>query len=191
MLIEVCHITICATNRMHCMCDALLQLPKASFPVNIGVMADPGQTYNTSVMLDHLRATNPELVLLVGDFTYADEWLTLETRLPDGLKYTYQPKWDTWSRLFQPLLSHVPVIHTNGNHEIEQQPSGVRNTAYNYRFPTPQKSSEGITASLDTADRKPQRTAGSPRPYCPATLCEISVHVIRKLGNGAILGVCS
>eukprot|EP00878_Enallax_costatus_P047102 GHUV01057496.1.p1 GENE.GHUV01057496.1~~GHUV01057496.1.p1 ORF type:complete len:373 (+),score=76.41 GHUV01057496.1:799-1917(+) len=130
-------------------------LPKASFPVNIGVMADPGQTYNTSVMLDHLRATNPELVLLVGDFTYADEWLTLETRLPDGLKYTYQPKWDTWSRLFQPLLSHVPVIHTNGNHEIEQQPSGVRNTAYNYRFPTPQKSSEAPTTFTGTTKSNP------------------------------------
>lgn len=29
-----------------------------------------------------------------------------------------QPKWDQWGRLFEPLLSHVPFIHTNGNHEV-------------------------------------------------------------------------
>lgn len=65
-----------------------LQLPKPTFPINIGVMADPGQTYNTSVMLDHLRATTPELVLLVGDFTYADTWLTAETENPPKLTHT-------------------------------------------------------------------------------------------------------
>lgn len=27
--------------------------------------------------------------------------------------------------------------------QIEQLPSGVRNTAYNYRFPVPQKSKDG------------------------------------------------
>lgn len=66
-----------------------MQLPKPSFPLKIGVMADPGQTYNTSVMLDHLRATDPQLAILVGDFTYADEWLTAETRLPDELSGEY------------------------------------------------------------------------------------------------------
>jgi hypothetical protein len=25
-----------------------------------------------------------------------------------------QPKWDTWGRLFEPLLSHVPLMHTHG-----------------------------------------------------------------------------
>jgi hypothetical protein len=25
-----------------------------------------------------------------------------------------QPKWDTWGRLFEPLLSHVPLMPTHG-----------------------------------------------------------------------------
>lgn len=49
-----------------------------------------------------------------------------------------QPKWDTWGRLFEPLLAHVPLIHVNTNHEIEQQPSGKRDVSYNHRYPTPQ-----------------------------------------------------
>jgi hypothetical protein len=51
---------------------------------------------------------------------------------------TDQPKWDTWGRLFEPLLSHVPLLHTNGNHEIEPLANGDRDTSYNHRYPTPQ-----------------------------------------------------
>jgi hypothetical protein len=29
-----------------------------------------------------------------------------------------QPKWDSWGRLFERLLSRVPLIHTDGNHEV-------------------------------------------------------------------------
>jgi hypothetical protein len=51
---------------------------------------------------------------------------------------TDQPKWDTWGRLFEPLLSHVPLMHVNGNHEIEPLANGGRDTSYNHRYPTPQ-----------------------------------------------------
>lgn len=49
-----------------------------------------------------------------------------------------QPKWDTWGRLFEALLSHVPLLHVNGNHEIEPLANGDRDTSYNHRYPTPQ-----------------------------------------------------
>lgn len=64
---------------------------------------------------------------------------------------TDQPKWDTWSRLFEPLLSHVPFMHTNGNHEIEQQPSGEQQSAYNHCFPVPQKGPQGVCAGSQQA----------------------------------------
>ncbi|WIA11592.1 hypothetical protein OEZ85_011697 [Tetradesmus obliquus] len=115
------------------------KMPRASFPLRIGVMSDPGQTYNTSEMLQHLIASQPSLVMLGGDFTYADTWLKPDEHIPEEVQgpYSYQPKWDTWGRLFEPLLSRVPLIHTNGNHEIEALPDGRRNVAYNSRFPVP------------------------------------------------------
>jgi Calcineurin-like phosphoesterase len=58
---------------------------------------------------------------------------------------TYPPRWDTWQRLFQPLLSTVPTMTIPGNHEIEWLPGhpGYDNstallTAYNARLPAPQ-----------------------------------------------------
>jgi hypothetical protein len=51
---------------------------------------------------------------------------------------TDQPKWDSWGRLFEPLLSRTLLMHTNGNHEIEPLPDGRRDNAYNHRYPTPQ-----------------------------------------------------
>lgn len=46
--------------------------------------ADPGQTYNTSETLSRLIRSHPQLVLLLGDFTYADNWLDANTPIPDG-----------------------------------------------------------------------------------------------------------
>lgn len=36
--------------------------------------ADPGQTFNTSEVLKGLIASKPQLLLLGGDFSYADNW---------------------------------------------------------------------------------------------------------------------
>jgi hypothetical protein len=36
--------------------------------------ADPGQTYNTSQTLKRLIATDPQVLILLADFTYADNW---------------------------------------------------------------------------------------------------------------------
>jgi hypothetical protein len=39
----------------------------------MGVMADPGMTLNTTVMLDKMIRDAPDLVALIGDFVYAGE----------------------------------------------------------------------------------------------------------------------
>lgn len=44
--------------------------------------------------------------------------------LPVSALLTDQPKWDTFGRLLQPLLSRVPLIHTDGNHEVRAKPPG-------------------------------------------------------------------
>eukprot|EP00775_Hariotina_reticulata_P006213 gene6212-6449_t len=124
-------------------------MPAASFPFTLGVLADPGQTYNTTATLDRLMQSKPQLAMLVGDFCYADNWLTFDQQLPSKEygTYTYQPKWDSWGRLFEPLLSHVPFMHTNGNHEIEQLPDKQRNNAYNHRYPVPSDKQSRVHAA--------------------------------------------
>lgn len=58
----------------------LLQLPRSNkhgnstvLPLTLGLIADPGQTYNTTQTLENLRVAAPDAVILVGDFCYAGE----------------------------------------------------------------------------------------------------------------------
>ncbi|WIA32552.1 hypothetical protein OEZ86_003360 [Tetradesmus obliquus] len=123
-------------------------VPRTGFPLRLGVLADPGQTYNTSEVLAGLIASKPQMLLMGGDFCYADNWMAPEQPITDRSIYytfTYQPKWDTWGRLFEPLLSHVPFMHTHGNHEIEPLANGEHMNAYNHRFPVPQNGSAAPT----------------------------------------------
>eukprot|EP00878_Enallax_costatus_P020763 GHUV01021956.1.p1 GENE.GHUV01021956.1~~GHUV01021956.1.p1 ORF type:complete len:390 (+),score=60.00 GHUV01021956.1:1278-2447(+) len=106
---------------------------------------DPGQTYNSSEVLGRMIQEQPDLLLLGGDFSYADDWIDVDKPISweSYGKYTYQPKWDTWGRLFEPLLAHVPFMHCDGNHEIEPLPNGEQQKAYNYRYPVPSKGATG------------------------------------------------
>jgi hypothetical protein len=62
----------------HCCCCVCLhpcvQVPAQTFPLRMRVMADPGKTLNTTVMLDKMIRNAPDLVALIGDFVYAGEW---------------------------------------------------------------------------------------------------------------------
>jgi hypothetical protein len=57
-----------------------------------------------------------------------------------GLKYllSYQPRWDMYARMLQPLAAHVPIMTSTGNHEVEFQPDGTVFAAYTSRYPVPQ-----------------------------------------------------
>lgn len=143
-----------------------LTMPRATgphqFPLRLGIIADIGQTMNSSVTLDHLISSDPALVMLVGDLTYADDHLLNDSSTIDlnpgswweGPSVTYQPRWDTWGRFMEPLASRVPLMTTSGNHEMEPQSDGTMFAAYTARYPVPHKrsgSSSNLWYSFDVA----------------------------------------
>jgi hypothetical protein len=114
-----------------------------SYPFNMGVVADVGQTVNSSMTIQRLADSKPQAFLFVGDWVYADTWLsngtvaythtaTAETQIPafspsTGNRGTYQPRWDLPMRWLQKVLfAQVPGLINHGNHEIEPQ----YNTSY-------------------------------------------------------------
>lgn len=76
------------------------------YPDRIAVVGDLGLTYNTTTTISHLISNKPDLVLLVGDVTNANLYLTNGTgsdcytcsfpQIP--IHETYQPRWDYWGR---------------------------------------------------------------------------------------------
>ncbi|KAI7751662.1 hypothetical protein M8C21_004094, partial [Ambrosia artemisiifolia] len=90
---------------------------------------DLGQTEWTSSTLDHINASNYDVLLLPGDLSYAD---------------THQPLWDSFGRLVEPYASRRPWMVTEGNHEQETfpiiYPEGFK--AYNARWPMPHGESD-------------------------------------------------
>ncbi|KAI9112263.1 hypothetical protein K1719_016786 [Acacia pycnantha] len=54
---------------------------------------------------------------------------------------TYQPRWDYWGRFMQNLVSKVPMMVVEGNHEIEQQAFNRTFVAYSSRFAFPSEES--------------------------------------------------
>jgi hypothetical protein len=47
--------------------------------------------------------------------SYAEETADISTTVPPGctlggLAYTYPPRWDTWGRFIQPLMSVIPTL---------------------------------------------------------------------------------
>ncbi|KAG2255513.1 purple acid phosphatase 23 isoform X4 [Brassica napus] len=124
-----------------------LPLPsKDSYPHRIAFVGDLGLTSNTTTTIDHLMDNDPSLVVIVGDLTYANQYRTtggkgascFSCSFPDApIRETYQPRWDAWGRFMEPLISKVPMMVIEGNHEIEPQASGVTFKSYSERFAVP------------------------------------------------------
>ncbi|PSC73849.1 purple acid phosphatase 15-like [Micractinium conductrix] len=109
-------------------------------PLSLGVIGDPGQTHNTSTTLEHLAASQPDVVLVLGDLSYADLYRSNDTSSNWGFltpRSSQQLRWDAWARLTEPLLATVPAVYIAGNHEIEMQDDGATFTAFNARYPQP------------------------------------------------------
>uniref|UniRef100_A0A1D1ZTK8 Purple acid phosphatase n=1 Tax=Auxenochlorella protothecoides TaxID=3075 RepID=A0A1D1ZTK8_AUXPR len=115
-----------------------------SYPLRLGLIADTGQTYNSSTTYERLKEDRPQVIFHMGDLSYSDDYLTTGTLFPWVLNVTppvwtppqtYQPRWDMWGRLVTPLVSHVPFLATPGNHEIEVQTDGTKFASYTTRFP--------------------------------------------------------
>jgi len=110
-----------------------LQAPGPSYPQRIITLADWGLSHNSTVTRDHVLqsaySASPGAVVVhyIADFSYADTWssngtVSLPTSGFEGIKSsTWQPVWDSWMRMIEPLVSHVPMMTCTGNHEIEAQ----------------------------------------------------------------------
>ncbi|KAI3925949.1 hypothetical protein MKW98_028085, partial [Papaver atlanticum] len=120
-----------------------------NYPGRIAIVGDLGLTYNTTSTIDHLISNNPYLVVLVGDVTYANLYLTNGSGSDcyscsfkgTPIHETYQPRWDYWGRYMQPLISKVPIMVVEGNHEIEAQADNKTFAAYSSRFAFPNEES--------------------------------------------------
>lgn len=102
--------------------------PPSTFPIEFAVVGDLGQTEWTASTLEHINASNYDVLLLPGDLSYAD---------------AQQPLWDSFGRLVEPYASCRPWMVTEGNHEIETfpiiYPHGFK--AYNARWLMPYQES--------------------------------------------------
>ncbi|XP_021291540.1 purple acid phosphatase 23 isoform X2 [Herrania umbratica] len=134
--------------------ETLLLPGPNSYPRRIALIGDLGLTSNSSTTIDHLTRNDPSLILMVGDLTYANQYLTtggkgvpcFSCAFPDApIRETYQPRWDGWGRFMKPLISRVPMMVIEGNHEIEPQVAGITFKSYLTRFAVPAEESGSNT----------------------------------------------
>ncbi|VAI29713.1 unnamed protein product [Triticum turgidum subsp. durum] len=108
--------------------------PPASLPFTFVIVGDLGQTGWTKSTLQHIAATDYDMLLLPGDLSYAD---------------FLQPRWDSYGRLVEPLASARPWMVTEGNHEIERipllEPRAFK--AYNARWRMPYDAGDSPSGS--------------------------------------------
>lgn len=96
-------------------------------PINFVVAGDLGQTQWTLSTLNHIQQSNYDVLILPGDLSYADY---------------YQPLWDSFGRLIEPLASSRPWMVTEGNHDVEGIPLIIDSyRSYNSRWQMPYKES--------------------------------------------------
>ncbi|KAG5611823.1 hypothetical protein H5410_023104 [Solanum commersonii] len=93
---------------------------------------------------------DPSMILMVGDLTYANQYLTTGGKgascyscqfLDAPIRETFQPRWDGWGRFMELLISRVPMMVIEGNHEIEPQAEGLTFQSYLTRYSVPSKDS--------------------------------------------------
>ncbi|KAI3915641.1 hypothetical protein MKX01_015466 [Papaver californicum] len=124
-----------------------LTLPSPSnYPRRIAVVGDLGLTSNSTTTVDHMVKNDPSMILMLGDLSYANQYRTTGGKgapcyscaFPDApIRETYQPRWDGWGRFMEPLISTVPMMVIEGNHEIETQAAGISFKSYSARFAVP------------------------------------------------------
>ncbi|KAI5316469.1 hypothetical protein L3X38_036176 [Prunus dulcis] len=126
-----------------------------SYPERVAVVGDLSLTYNTTTTIGHLTSNDPDLVLLIGDVTYAKLYLTNGTGFDcysclfphSPIHETYQPRWDYRGRFMDNLISKAPIMVIEGNREIEEQVENKTFVAYSSRFAFPSEES-GSSSTL-------------------------------------------
>ncbi|KAL6839123.1 hypothetical protein ACP4OV_031014 [Aristida adscensionis] len=126
------------------------------YPGRVAVLGDLGLTGNSTATVEHLAKNDPSLILMVGDMTYANQYLTtggkgvpcFSCSFPNApIRESYQPRWDGWGRFMEPITSRIPMMVIEGNHEIEPQGQGgaVTFASYLARFAVPSEESGSKT----------------------------------------------
>lgn len=123
-------------------------LPTPKLPIVVGVVADMGFSPASQAVLDAMIAHQREqaverklarggynLVVHPGDLSYADG---------------YQPVWDSWADMIQPVAARVPWMVGFGNHEAIHRVA--KDAAYLHRFYFPGIQLDSID-SIDSIDR--------------------------------------
>ncbi|XP_072950417.1 purple acid phosphatase 15-like isoform X1 [Typha angustifolia] len=137
--------SIPAMSNIHSFKTMPVSAPR-SYPPRIALVGDLGLTYNTTSTVDHMRSNKPDLIVLIGDVSYADLYLTNGTgtdcyhctfKKTTPIHESYQTRWDDWARFMEPLISEVPIMVVEGNHEIEEQVGSKIFEAYSSRFAFP------------------------------------------------------
>jgi len=119
---------------------------KSSEPFRIGVWADVGITNISFNVMEEMRRFDPELLLTVGDLSYADGWAY---------------RWDVFGTMMEPLMStryHLAVV---GNHEVTQN-NGVD---FLYRYPMPSSESESESPFAFSYSAGPVHVIGTQGSY--------------------------
>jgi len=148
----------------------------------IGIVGDPGQTPDSARTIAALGAADPRTIVILGDISYADDFLADGTpqaggsvarpdwySQPGNGEQTFEYKADTCHRLWSPLASRVPLLTLTGNHDyLSHNYTGDRKNkvgtyflAYNARFPVP---NGGGHWSLPFAPGLPPPSASPPMP---------------------------
>ncbi|KAH9612788.1 hypothetical protein KSS87_013642 [Heliosperma pusillum] len=132
-----------------------LPLPSPNvYPRRIAFVGDLGLTHNSTTTIDHVSQNDPSLIVMVGDLTYANQYVTTGGKaascyscaFPDSpIRESYQPRWDGWGRFMEPLISRIPMMVIEGNHEIEPQAAGQKFKSYLTRFAAPSDESGSHT----------------------------------------------
>ena len=106
----------------------------SGYPFNWALMADVGQTYNSSLTAQYITVYDNnvlsgngglDVILNVADLTYADNYSPDSTEVPQpagARPGTNQQRWDSMFAMWAPVFGGVSVVHAAGNHEIDNQP---------------------------------------------------------------------
>ncbi|KAJ9509680.1 hypothetical protein QJQ45_011325 [Haematococcus lacustris] len=111
------------------------------YPLRVGLIADVGQTANSSVTQARLVANRPDVILHVGDNTYADNYGPMnfeDSPLPPYSSGTNQKRWDSHASLWASAFNSTPVLNCIGNHEIEDKgiTAAINYTVTSFAFPS-------------------------------------------------------
>lgn len=117
-------------------------------PFRLGVWADVGISNISFSVMDSMRAWKPQLLLTVGDLSYADGWSEI---------------WDVYGTLMEPLHSGVYQLAVAGNHEIVQN-NGVD---FVHRYPMPFSQSGSESSLMFSYETGPIHVIGVPGTYAP------------------------